>query len=305
MLLSVPASFVETQDPLQGHNVWVEAFNRRQAVKQEHESMSRTAMQIAVEIDQFKTMCESLPSCKSKLQPAQLVQELHTLGLLSVQGGRKEDDSDGKITVNLVTQALAVKKGILSSARAVELLLELEQLYGTRSPFHQMSRLHVLSTKPSTNQMRDWVLESLHDGLAYDVLQIGEISKGSLSGDKHHTGLVGLFEMKKKAGSTEYGALFSCIFPIVIMFPCFCQVLNHFFEVLLPKSGMAEGDRALLKEKLSAHEVYRQHSGDGDCTWMARLKKSGIDCFHLLEDRFFCLQWSRAFFNHFKHDIAI
>ena len=208
MLLSVPASFVETQDPLQGHNVWVEAFNRRQAVKQEHESMSRTAMQIAVEIDQFKTMCESLPSCKSKLQPAQLVQELHTLGLLSVQGGRKEDDSDGKITVNLVTQALAVKKGILSSARAVELLLELEQLYGTRSPFHQMSRLHVLSTKPSTNQMRDWVLESLHDGLAYDVLQIGEISKGSLSGDKHHTGLVGLFEMKKKAGSTEYGALF-------------------------------------------------------------------------------------------------
>ena len=226
MLLSVPASFVETQDPLQGHNVWVEAFNRRQAVKQEHESISRTAMQIAVEIDQFKTMCESLPSCKSKLQPAQLVQELHTLGLLSVQGGRKEDDSDGKITVNLVTQALAVKKGILSSARAVELLLELEQLYGTRSPFHQMSRLHVLSTKPSTNQMRDWVLESLHDGLAYDVLQIGEISKGSLSGDKHHTGLVGLFEMKKKAGSTEYGALFSCIFPIVIMFPCFLPGLG-------------------------------------------------------------------------------
>jgi len=222
VLLSVPASFVETQDPLQGHNVWVEAFNRRQAVKQEHESMSRTAMQIAVEIDQFKTMCESLPSCKSKLQPAQLVQELHTLGLLSVQGGRKEDDSDGKITVNLVTQALAVKKGILSSARAVELLLELEQLYGTRSPFHQMSRLHVLSTKPSTNQMRDWVLESLHDGLAYDVLQIGEISKGSLSGDKHHTGLVGLFEMKKKAGSTEYGALFFLHFPD-------CNYVSMFF----------------------------------------------------------------------------
>ena len=48
---------------------------------------------------------------------------------------------------------------------------------------------------------------------------------------------------------------------------------------------MAECDRSLLKEKLSAHEVYRQHSGkDGDCSWMARLKKSGIECFHLLED---------------------
>ena len=202
VLLSVPAAFVETQDPLQGHNVWVEAFNRRQAVKQEHESMSRTAMQIAVEIDQFKTMCESLPTCKAKLQPAQLVQELQNLGLVSVVGGRKEDDSDSRITVNLVTQALSVKKGILSSARSVELLLELEALYGTRSPFHQMSRLHVLSTKPSTTQLRDWVLESLVDGLTYDLIQIGEISKGSLSGDKHHTGLISLFEMKKKAGST-------------------------------------------------------------------------------------------------------
>ena len=205
MLLSVPASFLEAKDSLQGYDMWVQAFNRRQAVKQDHESMSRTAMQIALEIDQVKTMCESLPSCKTKLQPAQLVQELQTLGLQSVQGGRKDDDSNGKITVNLVTQALAVKKGILSSARGVELLLELEASYGTRSPFHQLSRLHVLSTKPSTSQMRDWVLESLCDGLAYDLLQIGEISKGSLSGDKHHVGLVGLCEMKKKAGSTEHG----------------------------------------------------------------------------------------------------
>lgn len=48
---------------------------------------------------------------------------------------------------------------------------------------------------------------------------------------------------------------------------------------------MAEADRFLLKEKLSTHEIYRQHSGsDGDCSWMARLKKSAIECFHLLEE---------------------
>lgn len=64
------------------------------------------------------------------------------------------------------------------------------------------------------------------------------------------------------------------------------QVQDHFFEALLPKSGMAESDRLLLKEKLSSHVVYRENSGDGDCTWMARLKKSGIECFHLLEDFF-------------------
>lgn len=202
MLLSVPATFLDATDPQDGTNAWVQAFNKRQAVKQEHESMSRTAMQVAIEIDQFKTMCEGLPSCKGKLQPGQLLQELHCLGLQSVQGGRKDDDNEGRLTVNLVTQALAVKKGILSSARGVEILLELEASYGTRSPFHQMSRLHILSTKPSTSQMREWVLESIRDGLAYDLIQLGDLSKASLAGDKHAAGFVPLFELKKKALSS-------------------------------------------------------------------------------------------------------
>lgn len=61
------------------------------------------------------------------------------------------------------------------------------------------------------------------------------------------------------------------------------QVHTHFFEVLLPKSGMCEADRLLVKEKTASHEVYRLNSGEGDCSWMARLQKSGIEAFHLLE----------------------
>lgn len=161
--------------------------------------MTRTAMQLAIEIDQFKTMCESLPTSKGKLQPAQLAEEFVNMGLLSVQGGRKDEDNDGKLTANLITQALAVKKGILSSTRGVEILLEMETSYGTRSPFHQMSRLHIISTKPSSSQMREWVSESLSDWLSQDLLQLGDISKSSLAGDKHHTGFIQLFELKKKA----------------------------------------------------------------------------------------------------------
>ena len=122
------------------------------------------------------------------------------LGLASVQGGgKKEGEDDGRLTANLISQALAVKKGILGSPRAVEILLEMESAYGTKSPFQHMSRLHAASTKPSSPQMREWVLECLWDWLQHDAMQVADISKGCLAGDKHHVGLVALFELKKKA----------------------------------------------------------------------------------------------------------
>ena len=62
-------------------------------------------------------------------------------------------------------------------------------------------------------------------------------------------------------------------------------MFDHFFDILLPKGGMPEPDRQLLKEKTSKHDVYRANSGDGDCSWMARLNKSTIETFHLLEAR--------------------
>ena len=136
MLLSVPMSFID-HGPDRNKSMWVEAWNRRQAVQQEHESLSRTAMQRALEIDQLRVLCESLGNARTKLQPAQLAVEFGTMGLQSVQGGRKEDENDGKLTPNLISQALTVKRGILASARSVEILLQLEADYGTRSPFHQ------------------------------------------------------------------------------------------------------------------------------------------------------------------------
>lgn len=174
-------------------------------MRQEHESLVRTAMQTALEIDQFRVICENQPGCKGRLQPAQLAQEFVKLGLASVQGGTRQDgEDDGRLTANLISQALAVKKGILGSPRAVEILLEMEAAYGTRSPFQHMSRLHAASTKPSTPHMRDWVLESLWDCLQQNALQAGDITKSSLTGDKHHAGLVALFELKKKACAVQF-----------------------------------------------------------------------------------------------------
>ena len=60
-------------------------------------------------------------------------------------------------------------------------------------------------------------------------------------------------------------------------------MLDYFFDVLLPKSGMIETDRLLLKDKLARHDVYRQNSGEGDISWMAHLQKSAIQAFQVLE----------------------
>ena len=279
-MLSIPVSILDSNSENEPDRVWVQAFNRRQTVRQEHESLVRTAMQTALEIDQFRVICENQPGCKGRLQPAQLAEEFVKLGLASVQGGtRKDGEDDGRLTANLISTALAVKKGILGSPRAVEILLEMEAVYGTRSPFHHMSRLHAASTKPSTPHMRDWVLECLWDCLQQNAVEAGDISKSSLTGDKHHVGMVALFELKKKARAVK-------VFLVYQNCWCFpCQVYDHFFDILLPKSGMSEPDRQLLKEKTWKHDVYRANSGDGDCSWMARLSKSAIETFHLLEAR--------------------
>ena len=61
------------------------------------------------------------------------------------------------------------------------------------------------------------------------------------------------------------------------------QVLEHLFEQYLPKSGVVESDRMLLKEVLMSHSEYRAHSGSQDLCWKARLHKSGIEVFSLVE----------------------
>lgn len=57
---------------------------------------------------------------------------------------------------------------------------------------------------------------------------------------------------------------------------------------LFPKAGVLDSDRTLLKEASSDHSAFRAHTGDGDITWQARMQKSGILCFELVED--FCLK---------------
>lgn len=53
---------------------------------------------------------------------------------------------------------------------------------------------------------------------------------------------------------------------------------------LFPKAGVLDTDCGLLKEASCDHAAYRQHSGEGAITWQARMQKSGISCFQLVEE---------------------
>ena len=86
----------------------------------------------------------------------------------------------------------------MAQPRVIELLMDLESRYGTRSCFHKMSKLHVLAAKPASAKSRVWVLESLHDWLAYNLLKVGDVSKMALQGDRTHAGFISLFETKQK-----------------------------------------------------------------------------------------------------------
>ena len=143
-----------------------------------------------------------------KLTPAALASELLRLGLQPVATGSgnknstpghdDEDAGNGCLSANFITVALTCHKWICSSSACVELLMDLEAHYGSKSPFHRMTTLSCLASKPASAKSRQWVLCSICDWIGAGLLKCSEITKSTLSGDKHHTGLISLFETKAK-----------------------------------------------------------------------------------------------------------
>ena len=161
-------------------------------------------MQAACEIAHLKTLVESQDGQKQKLSAQALSAELVKLGLVQVTGsgssGKHEDEDceNGSLSSTFVGQALNVHKSVLSQPRCVELLMDLESRFGTRSCFHSMSKLHVLAQKPTSVKSRVWVLESLHDLVCHGSLKVGDITRSLLQGDRTHCGMIALFETKQK-----------------------------------------------------------------------------------------------------------
>ena len=223
VLLSLPCNFTELATP----DIWqaASAFNKRQAVLQDHESLGRTALQAACEIAHLKTLVEAQSSARGKLTAASLSSELVKLGFQQVVGGNKDDDGDsetGSLAPTFITWALSVHKHVVSNSRCVELLMDLEARFGSRSPFHRMSKLSVIATTPASVTSREWILASIHDAVCNGQLKAGDVTKTMLQGDRTHVGLVALCECKQRVtwrisvpnGSEKFAETVSAIFSV-------------------------------------------------------------------------------------------
>ena len=117
VLLSLPARFTE----MTSQEIWRNAFNRRQAVLQEHESLSRTALQAACELSHLKCLVEAQHANRGKLSAQALSTELLKLGLQQVTSGsgtKDEDDQEtGSLSATFAAQALNVHENVVSQPR--------------------------------------------------------------------------------------------------------------------------------------------------------------------------------------------
>ena len=211
----------------------------------------------------------------------------------------EDDPQEGSLSATFnISNALSIHKTIMNQPACVEILMDMETDYGTRSCFHQQSKLQVLASKPASAKSRIWVLQSIHDWLANGLLKVGDVSKSVLLGDKTHCGLVQLFETKQKVAwlrcFKSYFRKFTLILLDSFCFKRFAQVLDYIHETMLPQAGVLDADRTLLRDASSNHVAYRSHSGDGEVTWKGRMKPSGIMCFDLIEELVYCKKFDNG-----------
>ena len=147
--------------------------------------------------------------CGKKLTASALSTELLRLGLQPIVAGNKgpgqddEDSGNGCLSANFIPAALNCQKWVVADPACMEMLLELEAGYGTKSPFHRMTVLNCLAMKATSASSRQWSLATICDWIAHGLLKCSDVTKATLVGDKHHTGLIPLYETKLKALSVK------------------------------------------------------------------------------------------------------
>ncbi len=254
VLLSVPCCF---QLLANEQFIYMASYNLRQQVMQKHESMRRTAFQMAHEVVSFKANLEALQG--KKLQPADVA------AAYKEQGGNTAQGSD-QITTHFVLQAQQVHDKIAKDSRLVAVLAALEDAFGTQSCLNSMVKLTLLAQKTANTRTRVWVMEGLLDlvltpGLKSPLLENEDITKMTLQGDKSHTGLIALLEVKY-------------------------QIMQHWLDVELPKHGFSDADRRLIRETTASHSVYRAKvatSSAADVSWMGSMAQSSILALQFIE----------------------
>ncbi|CAJ1454983.1 unnamed protein product [Effrenium voratum] len=245
ILRSVPCAFVVV--PSGGRDVWIHAWNKRNAITQDYESLSRTALQQAIEIATLKSRFEA--------DEGRPLNNGDFFQLLTAQGLKKASSQDD-LSPNLIANAIQVYEKI-RGPEMLEPLADLETRYGSKSCLNEMCNLHALAQKPKP-EARVFVLQGIHDLVVRGLVNNEDITKTSLRGDKSNAGWIALLELKRNC-------------------------LQHWLTIELPKAKVADKDRMLLKEKLASHKAYRENLCGEDVSWQGGLARSSLEALQLLE----------------------
>ena len=244
VLRSVPCCFSTTAD----EELWIAAWNNRNEIAQEYESLSRSALQTATEVTLLKERADK-DMCRT-LKNEEFADWLKRAGL-------RKASSQQDMSANLINSALQVGKR-LQGDEVVPIIRDIENKYGTKSCFNDMTKLHSICTKVSPNSI-GFVIRCIHDWITRGKIENEDISKKSLLGDNHACGLLMLFEFK-------------------------LNLLDYWVVSVMPRAKILEKDRLAIKKALESHEQCREMVWGRDVAWQGNLQRSSQETLQFMED---------------------
>ncbi|CAE7194047.1 unnamed protein product [Symbiodinium microadriaticum] len=250
------------------------SYRIRVKVTAEDDLCKRTARQMAVEIHSFKMRKERVSG------PVDLatLQDLYTSEAASVKS---------IVTANMVMQAMSIHEKLLQNIRIVQVLENLERMYGLKSCLNSMVKLKTIIEKTETDEERAWIVECLEDGLLQrpPALFNDSIGTTDLKGSASKLSLIELFKFKKVA-------------------------YDYFLDLEAPRANFDLEHLKLSKEKCRDHKSYRAWCAPltdthvVDTTWQAKLKNSTQLLLKLLLELLYESGWHASIAGLFKNKKA-
>ena len=260
VMLSVPYRFEHHSSR---EKIFFRAFALREELVTSHAVVARTAYQRIYEISRFKAMAEQ-----------DMGRVLSAADVASVYRERASSCGGETFTPGFVDNALTVHERAFRLPEIRQMIVQLEDLCGTASPFNSVTKLHFIVKRakpPSPGMSLDdamvWLFGWVVDAILSKAYSAEDLTVRVLAGEP------------KKQQST--GALSLAMMKL--------SLLRHILEVLLPATSVEPDVVRLIGSKMSNHVEYRRNYGaisadvEVDSTWQGTLPESARIVLEIIE----------------------
>jgi hypothetical protein len=249
VMLSVPYRFEHHSSR---EKIFFRAFALREELVTSHAVVARTAYQRIYEISRFKAMAEQ-----------DMGRVLSAADVASVYRERASSCGGETFTQGFVDNALTVHERAFRLPEIRQMIVQLEDLCGTASPFNSVTKLHFIvkhAKPPSPGMSLDdamvWLFGWVVDVIISKLYTAEDLTVRVLGGEqKQNTGMLSLAMLK-------------------------LGLLRHILDVLLPAASVEPDIIRLIGSKVHNHAEYRRNYGailgdaEVDSTWQGALPES-------------------------------